>query len=180
MTRLSSLLILLSYCSYTFYWMLNMRIWGYIIWHPQADESAYSHRWSLGQCVGCPKEKLHDSRFWELNACICIFLTPVIAVGTFYTTINPIGPLQLAIHVVQNHHGGEQKSKWNKPTNKGKYHLKISYAILFVLSQCDVCPPAWRFCITWMASSKGPIQSHKPVLALLLVFPHEAYISKPF
>ena len=100
--------------------------------------------------------------------------------GTFYTTINSIGPFQLAIHVVQNHRAGEEKSQWNKTTNKGKYHLKILCAILFVLSQCDVCTPAWPFCITWMASSKGPIQSHKPVLALLLVFPHEAYISKPF
>ena len=28
-----------------------------------------------------------------------------------------IGPLQLAIHVVQNRHAGEQKSRWDK-TNK--------------------------------------------------------------
>ena len=114
------------------------------------------------------------------HAYISIFLTPVRAVGTFYTTINSIGPFQLAIHVVQNHRAGEEKSQWNKTTNKGKYHLKILNAILFVLSQCDICTPAWPFCITWMASSKEPIQSHKPVLALLLVFPHEAYISKPF
>ena len=71
------------------------------------------------------------------HAYICIFLTPVRAVGTFYTTINSIGPFQLAIHVVQNHRAGEEKSQWNKTTNKGKYHLKILYAILFVLSQCD-------------------------------------------
>ena len=35
-----------------------------------------------------------------------------------------IGPLQLAIHVVQNHHTGEQKSRWDK-TNKENYHLKL-------------------------------------------------------
>ena len=29
-----------------------------------------------------------------------------------------IGPLHLAIHVVHNHHAGEQKSHWEK-TNKG-------------------------------------------------------------
>ena len=28
---------------------------------------------------------------------------------------------------------------------------------LFVLSKCDFCIPAWRFCTTWMASCKGPI-----------------------
>ena len=79
---------------------------------------------------------------FHIFACIFIFPTPVRGVGKFYTTIDPISPLQLAIHLVQNHHAGEQKSQRNKPTNKGKYHLKISYAILFVLSQCDVCPPA--------------------------------------
>ena len=46
--------------------MLNMGIWGYIIKHPQTDEFAYSHRLSLGQCVGYPKEKLHDNSFGEL------------------------------------------------------------------------------------------------------------------
>ena len=29
----------------------------------------------------------------------------------------PVGPLQLAIHVVQNRHAGEQKPHWDK-TNK--------------------------------------------------------------
>ena len=28
---------------------------------------------------------------------------------------------------------------------------------MFVLSKCDFCIPAWRFCTTWMASYKGPI-----------------------
>ena len=35
-----------------------------------------------------------------------------------------IGPLQVAIHVVQNRRTGEQKSHWDK-TNKGNYHLKL-------------------------------------------------------
>ena len=34
-----------------------------------------------------------------------------------------IGPLQLAILLVQNRHAGTQKSHWDK-TNKGNYHLK--------------------------------------------------------
>ena len=35
-----------------------------------------------------------------------------------------IGPLQLAIHVVQNRRAGEQKSHWDKK-NKESYHLKL-------------------------------------------------------
>ena len=35
-----------------------------------------------------------------------------------------IGPLQLAIHVVQNRRAGEQKSHWDK-TNKESYHFKL-------------------------------------------------------
>ena len=36
---------------------------------------------------------------------------------------------------------------------------KIMFAFLFVLSQCDVCSPAWRFCSTWMASCNEPIDN---------------------
>ena len=32
-------------------------------------------------------------------------------------SLDKIGPMQLAIHVVQNRHAGEQKSHWDK-TNK--------------------------------------------------------------
>jgi len=46
-----------------------------------------------------------------------------------------IGPLQLAIHAVQNRHVGEQKSHWDK-TNKGKLSFKIIYAF------CLPCPNA--------------------------------------
>ena len=36
----------------------------------------------------------------------------------------PIGPLHLAILVVQNRHAWTQRSHWDK-TNKGIYHLKL-------------------------------------------------------
>ena len=46
-------------------------------------------------------------------------------------TVEPpqIGPLQVAVHVVQNRHAGEQKSHWDK-TNKGNNHLKL--CMLFI------------------------------------------------
>ena len=42
----------------------------------------------------------------------------------FQLKMMTIGPLQLAIHVVQNRRAGEQKSHWDK-TNKENYHLKL-------------------------------------------------------
>ena len=45
-----------------------------------------------------------------------------------------IGPLQLAIHVVQNRHAGEQKTHWGKQT-KGIYTFKINGNFL-----CLSCP----------------------------------------
>ena len=60
-----------------------------------------------------------------------------------------------ANHVVQNRHAGEQKSHWDK-TNKGNYHLELCMP-LFVLSHCDFCSLALRFCTTWMAGCKGSI-----------------------
>ena len=42
----------------------------------------------------------------------------------WYKQVSRIGPLQLAIHVVQNRRAGEQKSHWDK-TNKENYHLKL-------------------------------------------------------
>ena len=42
-----------------------------------------------------------------------------------------IGPLQLAILVVQNRHTGTQKSPWDK-TNKGHYHFITMYCMSFV------------------------------------------------
>ena len=52
-------------------------------------------------------------------------------IGSLYTAKLPpnksnsqlIGPLQLAIHVVQNRHAGEQKLHWDK-TNKGIHNFK--------------------------------------------------------
>ena len=77
-------------------------------------------------------------------------------VDTYRYYYMSIGPLQLAIHVVQNSRAGEQKSHRDK-TNKENYHFRLIYVcLLFVLSQCDFCSPARRFCTTWMAS-KGPI-----------------------
>ena len=46
-----------------------------------------------------------------------------------------IGPLQLAIHMVQNRRAGEQKSYWDK-TNKENYHFKLC------MSFCLSCPSA--------------------------------------
>ena len=46
-----------------------------------------------------------------------------------------IGPLQLAIHVVQNRRAGGQKSHWDK-TNKENYHFKLC------MSFCLSCPSA--------------------------------------
>ena len=49
---------------------------------------------------------------------------------TFYRCFRLIiGPLQLAIHVVENRHAGEQKSDWDE-TNKGNYHLKVCMLFL--------------------------------------------------
>ena len=61
--------------------------------------------------------------------------------------ISIICPLRLAIHVVQNHHAGEQKLHWDK-TNKGIYHLKLCTS-LAILSQCNFCSQAYRFCTSY-------------------------------
>ena len=47
-----------------------------------------------------------------------------------------IGPLQLAIHVVQNRHAGEQKSHWDK-TNKRHTGIILNGNFL-----CWSCPSA--------------------------------------
>ena len=46
------------------------------------------------------------------------------AVERMYMRTAKIGPLQLAIHVVQNCRAGEQKSHWEK-TNRENYHFKL-------------------------------------------------------
>ena len=40
---------------------------------------------------------------------------------------------------------------------RAKVALWQDICLLFVLSQCDFCPPARRSCSTWMSSCKGPI-----------------------
>ena len=67
----------------------------------------------------------------------------------FERKISIISPLRLAIHVVQNHHAGEQKSHWDK-TKKGNYHLKLRMS-LACLSQCDFCSQACRFDTSYKA-----------------------------
>ena len=67
----------------------------------------------------------------------------------FERKISIISPLRLAIHLVQNHHAGEQKSHWDK-TNKGNYHLKLCMS-LACLSQCNFCSQACRFCTSYKA-----------------------------
>ena len=60
-----------------------------------------------------------------------------------------IGPLQLAIHMVQNDRAGEQKSHWDK-TNKENYHLKLCMSVVglvsaatFALQRCGFVPREW-------------------------------------
>ena len=60
-----------------------------------------------------------------------------------------IGPLQLAIHVIQNRHAGEQKSHWDK-TNEANYYLKLCMPFvglapvqLFLSSVAGFLPHEW-------------------------------------
>ena len=53
-----------------------------------------------------------------------MFTKVVVKCHYHLSCLTMIGPLQLAIHVVQNHRTGEQKSHWDK-TNKENYHLKL-------------------------------------------------------
>ena len=91
----------------------------------------------FGQCVGYPKEKLHDNSFWELT---CVHLHILYSCESRGKVLHNA---QSNRSLAASHSRGTKppcwraKSQWNKPTNKGKYHLKILYAILFVMSQCD-------------------------------------------
>ena len=55
--------------------------------------------------------------------------------STYNSYLPTIGPLQLAIHVVQNGHAEEQKSHWDK-SNKGNYQRKLC------MFSCLSCPSA--------------------------------------
>ena len=50
----------------------------------------------------------------------------------------------VAIHVVQNHHAGEQESHWDK-TNKRNYHLKLymPFIVTFALQHGSFVPGEW-------------------------------------
>ena len=67
------------------------------------------------------------------------------AVERMYMRAAKIGPLQLAIHVVQNCRAGEQNTGTRQTE---KITISNYVCLLFVLSRCDFCSPAWRFCTT--------------------------------
>ena len=69
--------------------------------------------------------KKNGSGLWFFSICQKMMFTKVVVKCHYHLScLTMIGPLQLAIHVVQNHHTGEQKSRWDK-TNKENYHLKL-------------------------------------------------------
>ena len=70
------------------------------------------------------KDKFDNSDCSKDNQ--CFDKTNIKAIGKFKgeALSIPIGPLQLAIVMVQNRHAGTPKSHWDK-TNKGNYHLKL-------------------------------------------------------
>ena len=76
-----------------------------------------------------------------------------------------MGPLQLAIHVVQNHRAEEQKSHWDK-TNKGNYHLKLCNmsclscpSATFALQRGDFVPREWLAAKSLLSVSEHNIHS---------------------
>ena len=95
------------------------------------------------QCVGFSPQKFSGS--WKTRVMNCfnfsfqsknsLFETPssltiMVKLSALpFPESLPIGPLQLAILVVENRHAGNQKSHWDK-TNKGNYHLKLCMAFV--------------------------------------------------
>ena len=81
-------------------------------------------------------------------------MRPAIASGIVNgpgTHWSAIGPLQLAIYMVQNRHAGEQKSHWDK-TNKTyiKAYIVLNGNFLYLPCPCSATfalqgSPAWRF-----------------------------------
>ena len=75
----------------------------------------------------------------------------------FHTWIGPNRPF------AANHSRGTKPPCWRVKValgqDKQRKLITTSHClcVLFVLSQCDFCSPARRFCTTWMASCKGPI-----------------------
>lgn len=63
-----------------------------------------------------------------------------------------LGPRTMATLVAASHSRGAL----GQEQQKHKHNFKWLFPLL-VLSQCDLCSSAWRFCVTWSASCKGPI-----------------------
>ena len=76
--------------------------------------------------------------------------------GSIWRQTRLIGPLRLPFTWCKTAMLGRKIRTGARPT-KGIHSFKWSFP-LFVLSQCDFCVPAWRFCTTRMASCKGPIR----------------------
>ena len=57
-----------------------------------------------------------------------------------------IGPLQLAIHVLQNRHDREQEKHWERTKLIKEITVLKDVSFLFVLSQWVPCCPTWWFC----------------------------------
>ena len=79
---------------------------------------------------------------------------PGVMASALLTGLTNNRPLQLAIHVVQNRHAGEQKWHWEN-TNKGNYHLKSCMPFVCLIPVRLLLSSVWRFYTTWMASYKG-------------------------
>ena len=133
------------------HWRLNIQFWFGLV------QANWCSRGRGSQWVGSTRNKninrLHWNAYyqdWWGKVAVILLLFCLFAFLQHWT-----GPLQLAIHVVQNHHAREQEKHWEK-TTKEIIILK-DLSPLFVLSKCLSCSPVWRFCTTWMTNYKGPI-----------------------
>ena len=95
--------------------------------------------------------------YWSINNCSYTFtpLTSIKNLRKWQLILKAIGPLELAIHVVQNRHDGEQKLHWDK-TNKGDYHLKL-FMPFVCLVPVRLLLSSTVVLYHGMASCKGPI-----------------------
>ena len=104
-----------------------------------------------------------------------------------YGKVQPVGPLQLAIHVVQSRRAGEQKSHWDK-TNKGNYHLKLRVfcwscpSATFVLRHGGFVPREWlaanSLSLRWLRLGIPGAASFvlRPGIILFLAVTHSALL----
>ena len=108
--------------------------------------------------------KKNGSGLWFFSICQKMMFTKVVVKCHYHLScLTMIGPLQLAIHVVQNHHTGEQKSRW---VDKQR---KLPFKIMYVF--CLSCPSAT------FALQRGGFAPREWLDAkgLLLCFGSEAY-----